>query len=154
MAIGLALLMTRGVPRAQPAASASAVCAAPEAESLLGTVWIDQAEAHALLGDPEIVFVDCRSTLEFQRGHIATALSIPSDQEEIPAAVARLLAGARTIVAYCDAHSGCESSHRLAARLRELGYRDVRILRDGMPGWLALGYPAESGPCRVCSEEG
>lgn len=154
LAIGLLLLTIRGVPRAQSAATSSAVCAAPEASAILGAVWIEQAEARGLMSDPGTVFVDCRSTAEFQSGHIATALSIPSDQQEIPAPVARLLSAARTIIAYCDAHSGCESSHRLAARLRDTGYPDVRILRDGLPAWLAHGYPAESGPCRVCGEEG
>lgn len=151
LAIGLTLLTIRGVPHAQPAGGATAVCSAPAAG--FGAInWIDQADARALLGDPKAVFVDCRSQNDFQSGHIATALSVPHDQPELPAPVMRLLAAAHVIVTYCDALSGCESSHRLAARLRELGYPDVRILRDGMPGWLERGYPAESGPCRVCSE--
>jgi rhodanese-related sulfurtransferase len=151
LAIGLILLAIRGVPRAQSAAASTAVCSAPTG-ALATAVWIEQDAAHTLMGDPNAVFVDCRSRPEFQSGHIATALSVPSDQPDITAPVARLLGSARTIVAYCDAASGCESSHRLAARLRELGYPDVRILRDGMPGWLSRGYPAESGPCRVCEE--
>jgi rhodanese-related sulfurtransferase len=152
LAIGLALLITRGVPRAQSAATATAVCSAPPADLEAKAVWIEQEAAKSLMSDPGTVFVDCRSPSEFQTGHIATALSVPSDQPELTGPVARLLHGAKTIVAYCDAASGCESSHRLAARLRELGYPDVRILRDGMPGWLSRGYPAESGPCRVCEE--
>jgi len=152
LAIGLTLLAIRGVPRAQPPAANTAVCGAPDAQALATTVWIEQADARAKLSEPGTLFVDCRSTTEFQSGHIASALSVPSDQPELPQAVARLLGAAQTIVAYCDAHSGCESSHRLAARLRDLGYPDVRILRDGMPGWLERGYPAESGPCRVCEE--
>jgi rhodanese-related sulfurtransferase len=151
LAIGLALLAIRGVPRAQSASASTAVCSAPPSV-LASAVWIEQDAAHTLMGDPGTVFVDCRSALEFQSGHIATALSVSSDQPDLTAPVARLLGAARTIVAYCDAASGCESSHRLAARLRELGYPDVRILRDGMPGWLSRGYPAESGPCRVCEE--
>jgi rhodanese-related sulfurtransferase len=151
LAIGLTLLMIRGVPHAHSDATATAVCSAPTG-ALAGTVWIEQDAAHALMGDPGSVFVDCRSTPEFQSGHIATALSVPSDAPDIATPVARLLGAAKTIVAYCDAASGCESSHRLAARLRELGYPDVRILRDGMPGWLSRGYPAESGACRVCEE--
>lgn len=151
LAIGLTLLTIRGVPRAQPAGGATAVCSAPSA-GFSAANWIEQADARAMLGDPSTVFVDCRPQHEFQTGHIATALSVPSDQPDLTAAVMRLLAAAHIIVTYCDAHSGCESSHRLAARLRELGYPDVRILRDGMPGWLERGYPAESGPCRVCNE--
>jgi rhodanese-related sulfurtransferase len=151
LAIGVVLLALRGVPRAHSAAASTAVCSAP-AGALATAVWIEQEAARALMGDPGAVFVDCRSKPEFQSGHIATALSVPGEEPDITAPVARLLGAARTIVAYCDAASGCESSHRLAARLRELGYPDVRILRDGMPGWLARGYPAESGPCRVCEE--
>ncbi len=151
LAIGLSLLAIRGVPRAQ--APVDAVCAPPEASTVANAVWIDPNDAQALMAETGTVFVDCRSSAEFERGHIATAVSLPSDAADVPAPIARLLAAANTIVAYCDAHSGCESSHRLAARLRERGYPDVRILRDGMPGWIDRGYPAESGPCRVCNEE-
>jgi rhodanese-related sulfurtransferase len=151
LAIGLGLLMFRGMPKAQPAGGATAVCAAP-AQDFGAADWISQSDARALIGEPGVVFVDCRSTAQYQSGHIASALSIPSDQPDLSPGVQRALATANTIIAYCDAHSGCESSHRLAARLGELGYQNVRILRDGMPGWLERGYPAESGPCRVCDE--
>lgn len=152
LALGVALLWLRGVPAAQSAAGATGVCSVPEAFPA-GAAWITQDEARQLLGQPGIVFVDCRSTLQYQTGHIASALSIPSDQPAIPRAVERVLAAAASIVVYCDAHSGCESSHRLAARLAELGYPDVKILQDGMPGWLERGYPAESGACRLCNED-
>lgn len=152
LAIGVSLLLIRGVPRAQAPGAAPAVCSAP-AEGFGVTNWIELDEAHALHGDPTTVFVDCRPTSVFQRGHIASALSVPNDRPDLPAPVAQRLAAAHTIVTYCDAHSGCESSHRLAAHLRELGYQNVRILRDGMPGWIERGYAAESGPCRVCDEE-
>jgi rhodanese-related sulfurtransferase len=127
------------------------MCAATPSEADYTTVWIEQGEARALLGDPGVVFVDCRPSDQFQTGHISSALSMPSDQELFGAA-ADLLRTARTIIAYCDARGGCESSQRLAARLRELGLADVRILREGLPAWLQNGYPAESGPCRLCSE--
>jgi rhodanese-related sulfurtransferase len=150
LGLGLILLSIRGVPQAQQA-GVSGVCSAPEAFSLLPR-WIEPTDARALIGDPGAVFLDCRSRQEYQAGHIASALSIPSDQESIPDPILRLLEAARVIVTYCDAHSGCESSHRLAARLGELGYDDVRILKDGMPGWLQRGFPAESGACHMCGE--
>jgi len=127
------------------------MCAATPSDTNYATAWIEQTEARALLGDPGVVFVDCRPSDQFQAGHISSALSMPSEQQ-LNGAAAELLRTARTIIAYCDARGGCESSQRLAARLRELGLADVRILRDGLPAWLESGYPAESGPCRLCIE--
>jgi rhodanese-related sulfurtransferase len=150
LALGSILLAIRGVPQPQPPTT-GAVCSVPQ-DFDMPAVWITPKDARALIGDPSAVFVDCRSRSDYQSGHIASALSVPSDLETIPEPVLRMLAAARVIVAYCDAHSGCESSHRLAARLGELGYGDVRILKDGMPGWLQHGFPAESGACTVCGE--
>ena len=42
---------------------------------------------------------------------------------------------------------------RLAERLKQLGVADARILRGGLPAWLAKGYPAESGICQLCPEQ-
>jgi rhodanese-related sulfurtransferase len=151
LALGLLLWAVRGLPKPAAATDATHMCAATPSDASFATAWIEQSEARALLGDPAVVFVDCRPSDQFQAGHISSALSMPSEQELFGAA-AELLRSARTIIAYCDARGGCESSQRLAARLRELGLADVRILRDGLPGWLQNGYPAESGPCRLCTE--
>lgn len=153
LVLGFAWLSVRGAPSAEPAGGETAVCAAPESPAIETTVWVDQEEAHALFADPGVLFVDCRPRSEFLAGHIASALSLPSDHPEIDAETQGLLGNARTIVAYCDALGGCQSSTRLAARLRELGMQDVRILRDGLPGWLQRGYAAESGSCRLCPKE-
>jgi rhodanese-related sulfurtransferase len=154
LALGFALFLIRGVP--QPAEASGAgnahMCTATPSLAPEVTPWIEPSAARALLGDPSVAFVDCRPSEQFQAGHISGALSLPSDGE-LPAATLSLLRGTRTIIAYCDARGGCESSQRLAARLRELGMRDVRILSEGLPGWLAAGYPAESGPCRLCTQE-
>lgn len=151
LAIGLGLWAVRGLPEPAAASGDTHVCAATPSDKNYTTAWIEQNEAHALLGDPGVVFVDCRPSDQFQSGHISSALSMPSEQD-LTGASAALLRSARTIIAYCDARGGCESSQRLAARLRDLGLSDVRILRDGLPAWLQNGYPAESGPCRLCLE--
>jgi rhodanese-related sulfurtransferase len=151
LALGIALLAIRGVPRPTQAEGATHMCAATASDAAFGTPWIELTEARGLLGDPSVLFVDCRPNDQFQAGHISAALSLPSDQT-LPSAAMGPLRAARLIIAYCDARGGCESSQRLAARLRELGLADVRILKDGLPGWLQNGYPAESGPCRLCTE--
>ena len=151
LALGVLLLLTRGVPKAAHGEGETQACTATPSLADHTTPWIELAEARALLNDPGVMFVDCRPTDQYQSGHISGALSLPSDGALRGSALSQLQT-AQTIVAYCDARGGCESSQRLAARLRELGLADVRILKDGLPGWLQAGYPAESGPCRLCNE--
>lgn len=151
LALGVLLLVTRGLPRAAQARAATHMCSATPSLADNTTRWVEQTEAREMLGKPGVTFVDCRPPDAFQSGHISGALSLPSDRE-LPLAALDVLRSAQTIIAYCDALGGCESSQRLAARLRELGLTDVRILKDGLPAWLHSGYPAESGPCRQCLE--
>ena len=151
LVLGVALLVARGIPTAVPGEGEVQACSATPSLAEEVSPWIDASDARGLLGDPSVMFVDCRPRDLFQSGHISGALSLPSDSELQGTALAQLHS-AETIIAYCDARGGCESSHRLAARLRELGLPDVRILKDGLPGWLQAGYPAESGPCRLCTE--
>ena len=151
LALGVSLLLVRGLPQSAAARGATHMCTATPSLAAETTPWVEQLTARELLGQPGVMFVDCRPAEQFQSGHISGALSMPSDQQ-LPAAALELLRSAQTIIAYCDAIGGCESSQRLAARLRELGMTDVRILKDGLPAWLGSGYPAESGPCKLCQE--
>jgi rhodanese-related sulfurtransferase len=148
---GVALLLVRGVPKAVPPVGEAQTCSATPSLAENNSPWIDAGDARGMLGDPTVMFVDCRPTDQYQSGHISGALSLPSDSELQGGALSHLHS-AQTIIAYCDARGGCESSHRLAARLREIGLPDVRILKDGLPAWVQAGYPAESGPCRLCTE--
>ncbi len=154
LAVGLSLLAIRGGPRPTPAPGAEVgVCSAPSAIEKAANQWISLDEAHGLWSTPGVVFVDCRGPADFDTGHIASAISLPSNSAEIPEGLFAILAHAQTIVAYCNASSGCASSLRLAERLHGLGLRDVRILTGGLPGWLERSFPAESGPCRQCPAE-
>jgi rhodanese-related sulfurtransferase len=151
LVLGVALLVSRGIPKPVPPEGEVQACSATPSLAEAQSPWIEATEARGLLGDPSVMFVDCRPRDLYQTGHISGALSLPSDSELQGAALTQLHS-AQTIIAYCDARGGCESSHRLAARLRELGLSDVRILKDGLPAWVQAGYPAESGPCRLCTE--
>ncbi|HEX2675454.1 MAG TPA: rhodanese-like domain-containing protein [Polyangiales bacterium] len=140
------------MPKAEPG-EGTGVCSAPSALEMSTTRWISQEDAHALFGGPGIVFVDCRARPDFDGGHIASAIALPSNSTVIAPELLAILARAQTVIAYCNASSGCASSLRLAERLREQGIGDVRILTGGLPAWLEHGYPAESGPCRLCPAE-
>jgi rhodanese-related sulfurtransferase len=154
----LLLAWGRGWPvvRARAAAptDATVACEAPEAEPGAPAVqWISQAAAQALVGDPSVAFVDCRTRTQFEQGHVAGSLHVPVGADGGPSAAALdALRAATTVVTYCDAGGTCERSARMATLLTRAGLRDVRVLEGGMPAWLASGLPAESGTCRLCQD--
>jgi rhodanese-related sulfurtransferase len=127
-----AALVTLGVAaRAAPArAGHGAPVAAP-------SVPAEQIER--LLGNRQpVVLIDLRPEEGFRRGHLPGARSVPFTQlrrryGEIPSAGA--------VVLYC----ACPPEE-LAAAYRFLsgeGYRNVRVLEDGFPGWVRRGYALE-----------
>lgn len=153
LVLAAGLGVARGVPSPVPKQATEGVCSASSQAMADATRWISLEDAHALFGGPGVLFVDCRPRGEFDQGHIASALSLPSDREQIGDDMLALLLPAQTVIAYCNASGGCASSVRLAARLREHGLPDVRILMGGLPGWVERGFPAESGPCKLCPAE-
>lgn len=148
--VGVALGILRGVPEigalraAEPTACAAPVGARPEVR------WIEQDDAHAMISDVQVSFVDARARETYEAGHVAGALNVPMVTGAIDDRAIDLVRGARVVVTYCDTGSECASSRRLAGLLAEAGLPDVRVMRGGMPAWLENGYPAEAGPCRVC----
>ena len=91
-------------------------------------------------------FLDARAPADFNAGHIANAFSVPAESfEEHYANVAPMLAPDSPIVAYCDGPD-CELSHRLADRLRQLGYKNVRVLVNGWTVWRGAGLATQTGP--------
>lgn len=124
-------------------------CAPPVAEHP-DVRWIEQDDARALVDTRNVLFVDARADGEFLRGHVPDALAMPMDTGALDPQALLLAQGATTVVAYCDTHDDCAGSRRLAGLLVENGVPDVRVLRGGMPLWLANDFPAESGPCTRC----
>ena len=146
--VAVAAVVLRDVPDIAALREPEA-CAAP-VEGVPEIAWIAQDAARALIEEPTVTFVDARPREEYESGHVAAAINIPMDLGAIDDRTARLVSGARTVVAYCDARSECESSKRLARLLAEAGHPDVRVLQGGIAEWLSNDYPAEAGPCRVC----
>jgi rhodanese-related sulfurtransferase len=92
------------------------------------------------------VFLDARAPADYQAGHIANALSLPAEAfpQHWPQ-VAPYLATDSRIVCYCDG-TECDLSHELARMLREAGYTNVHLLRNGWTEWSRAGYPTSQGP--------
>jgi len=148
--LGTGVAVVRGVPAERPEAPAATSCSAPVPEHP-AIQWISQEDAHALVNDATVTFVDARSRDAFQGGHVAGSLSVPLDRGGAVAQnVVDMLRGARTVIAYCDTSGGCAASSQLASLLAGAGLRDVRVLQGGLPAWLERGYPAEAGTCRLC----
>lgn len=153
----LVLGLTRGVPRLPPAPKTEAgvaACHAPEA-ALPGEVavrFINTEQARALAGTPGVMFVDCRPVEQFEEGHVSGAVHAPLPKAQVPRALLDSLAGAATVITYCDAATQCERSLKMARLLIDAGLKDVRVLEGGMPAWLEHGFPAESGTCAACGE--
>jgi rhodanese-related sulfurtransferase len=146
--LGGAAIVTRGLPAPRPSED-TATCSAPDPAT--PTIrWMPRTEAHALIEDPSVVFVDARERAAFESGHVEGALSLAFDGATVPEPMLAMLRGARLVVTYCDTAGGCATSTRLARALVDAGLTDVRVLEGGMPGWLESGYAAEAGPCRSC----
>lgn len=86
----------------------------------------------------KVTILDVRPEVEFNRGHIAEAISIPIDElkkrlNELPK---------RTeIVAYCRGPF-CVYADEAVAVLNKAGYKATR-LEEGFPDWSLLGLPVE-----------
>jgi len=110
-----------------------------EANAAIDTLPVQQALA--LVGAPDVLFVDVRETQETASGVIPDALHAPRGfleflaDPESPMHKPRL-AAAQKLVVYCA--SGGRSA--LAVKtLRDMGYSDVVNLAGGVAAWKAAG---------------
>ena len=107
--------------------------------------FIPLAEAHDAWAGGAAFFLDARAPADYAAGHIANAFSLPAEAvDEHFAAVAAMLTPDSAIVCYCDGVE-CELSHHLAELLRQRGYKNVRILKNGWTSWRGAGYPTNTG---------
>lgn len=90
----------------------------------------------------EFVLVDTLPASAHRRHHIPGAINIVSDDIETEAP-RRLPDPERTVVVYCTS-ARCRRSEKAAARLRRLGYRDVRDYVEGRREWEEAGYAVDS----------
>lgn len=90
-----------------------------------------------------LVILDARPTVMYEQEHIAGALSLPTVLfEQHYRERASRLPKDKLVVTYCGS-SKCAKSHYLAKKLAERGHR-VAVLRDGLTGWKAEGFPVEA----------
>ncbi|OAI41809.1 hypothetical protein AYO41_05210 [Verrucomicrobia bacterium SCGC AG-212-E04] len=78
----------------------------------------------------EVAWVDARPRAEFDAGHVAGAILLNEDTWDtlLPEFLAKWQPG-QPVVVYCSA--SCESSRRVALRLRLTGVAEVHVLEGG-----------------------
>jgi rhodanese-related sulfurtransferase len=89
----------------------------------------------------KIVFVDLRSTSDFQKSRLPGARSIPISElqkryQEIPKS--------GRVILYCSCPPGGVDESYSYLALRGKGYRNVSVLQDGFAAWLKGNFPTES----------
>ncbi|MBE0586293.1 MAG: rhodanese-like domain-containing protein [Desulfofustis sp.] len=91
------------------------------------------------------LFIDARSAVEYQDGHIAGALSLPLDEAENRSIdLIDRLYDKKMVITYCDGES-CNLSHELAVFLQDMGVEQVRVLFNGWTVWREAGLPVGQG---------
>jgi rhodanese-related sulfurtransferase len=101
-------------------------------------------EGFALWQEQGAIFVDARRAEDFRAGHIPRAMNLPEYEfEKYWAEFAQNVAPELDLVIYCNG-GDCEQSHKLAARLKQMGYTKIAILADGYFGWRDGKFPTRS----------
>ncbi len=90
-----------------------------------------------------VVVLDAQPKRAYDKGHIKGAISFPWAPKLSDEQIAALPKG-KPIVVYCDCGPGEADSVSVAERLLELGFNDVKVLKDpSIRGWKEAGFPTE-----------
>jgi len=111
--------------------SATDKTAAPAA----GFPAVDRAIVQEVLATGSAVLIDARSDYEYEIDHIDGAINIPYDSDSLAGLVEELSLKRADLVLYCNGPH-CDNAERLAARLRELGCKRIRIYTGGWEDWI------------------
>jgi rhodanese-related sulfurtransferase len=102
---------------------------------------LNVADAQNLWRQPSTIFVDVRSTPDYEFGHAKGAVSLPYEElDERFAALKPQLDRAQAIVVYCK-NSDCGKSYWSALYLRKQGLKQVRIYPNGWYEWCQYELP-------------
>jgi rhodanese-related sulfurtransferase len=109
---------------------------------MVATITRDELKARLDAGE-SLTLVEALPPKYYADTHLPGAINIPHDRVDA-LAPGRLQDKEAAIVVYC-ANAPCKNSGLAAARLEQLGYRNVRDYHEGKADWIAAGLPVESG---------
>jgi rhodanese-related sulfurtransferase len=106
------------------------------------TPEISTEQMHRILFDRSAIVIDTRSRIQFEAGHIPGARNLDAAPDSQIPAVDELVRGDRdaALVLYCNGPH-CKASRKLAERLKQTQFANVRRYQLGMAVWRALGGP-------------
>jgi rhodanese-related sulfurtransferase len=109
-----------------------------------GISFVELESAKKLYDDKLAVFLDARSSLEYDVGHISGAIHMPAKDllKGIIDPAVLLPDQQAVLIAYCDGGE-CELGLDIARELSGRGYLNIFVLGEGYPGWETAGYPTE-----------
>ncbi len=115
---------------------------AVQLDSATGEIGIK--DAALLYISKRAIFVDARDAETYAEGHIQGALSLPAFDfaQKLPALRQQL--ENQTIITYCDGE-GCNLSHEVAGWLKDSGFKNVFVLKNGWTLWKAENLPVGTG---------
>ena len=87
----------------------------------------------------EVVVIDLRPPDAFAAGHLPRAKSLPLGEVRQRAAE---IPRAGRVVLYAGTPAEAAAAYRA---LRDAGHRNVMVLAGGLPAWVRLGFPVETG---------
>lgn len=81
-----------------------------------------------------IVWVDARSEQDYAQGHVTGAILLTEEKWESQLGdLFQAWQPDQLIIVYCNA--GCQASHKVADRLRDLGLEPIYVLKGGYDAW-------------------
>ncbi|QIS12116.1 rhodanese-like domain-containing protein [Nocardia arthritidis] len=106
------------------------------------TTVIERAELAAAIEAGTVTVLDALGAGYYEKAHLPGAVPLVAD--EVDSRAAQLLPDRdAAIVTYCS-NTVCPNSEQVAAKLRALGYTNVRAYRAGIQDWTEAGLPVES----------
>jgi rhodanese-related sulfurtransferase len=109
---------------------------------MTATITREQLSSLIASGNAPLLF-EALPVKYFDESHLPGARNMPHD--EVAVLAPRLAPDrAAPIVVYC-ASATCQNSHIAAGRLKQLGYKDVRVYGGGKKDWIEAGLPVEQG---------
>ena len=106
----------------------------------MDTITTEELEQLKQSGKP-FKLVDVLSTEYFQEEHVEGAVNLPL--EDIASEAMNRFDMEEEIVVYCK-DEDCSASPKAAAKLKSIGFQNVKEYEAGLEGWKQAGNPTES----------